>query len=265
MAKYTLLEIVSDILSDMDSDYVDSINDTDEATQVAQIVRTTYQAMMSNRNWPHTARLINITPSADNDRPTHMRIETPFKELISIFYNCHRTIDDRIDYRQMKYLDPDAFLRFVNQRNSTDADTNIIIDPSGIQLLILNNKAPSYFTSFDDTNIVFDSYDSGVDSSLQSSKTQARAYIIPPFEMQDDFIPDLPDEAFSALIEEAKSKAMFKLKQVQDIKAEQEANRQQRWLSRKSWRVHEKDIYPFNYGRNSYGGYRKDPTFRREQ
>jgi hypothetical protein len=234
--KYTLLEIVSDILSDMDSDFVDSINDTDEATQVAQIVKTTYQAMMSNRNWP-----------------------------ISVFYDCRKTLTGRLDFRQMKYLEPDAFLRYINQRNSTDPNTLTISDPSGIILLITSNKAPEYFTSFDDTNIVFDSYDSVMDTTLQGSKTQARAYTIPEFEMVDSFIPDLPDEAFSALIEEAKSKAMFKLKQTQDIKAEQEANRQQRWLSRKAWRVHEQDIYPFNYGRNTRGGsYRKDPTFRRE-
>lgn len=265
MAKLTLLEIVSDILSDMDSDYVDSINDTDEAMQVAQIVKSTYHSMMSNRNWPHTARALNITASTDNLLPTHMRIEDDYKELISLFYECSKEIGARLDYRQMKYLDADAFLRFTNQRNSTDGQTIVVTDPSGIKFLVLNNKAPQYFTSFDDTNLVFDSYDSDMDSTLQSSKTQARAYIIPVFEMIDSFIPDLPDEAFPALVEEAKSKAQFKLHQVQDIKAEQEATRQQRWLSRKAWRVHEQDIYPFNYGRNSRGGsYRKDPTFRRE-
>lgn len=263
--KYTLLDIVSDILSDMDGDYVDSINDTDEATQVAQIVKSTYQAMMSNRNWPHTARAINITPSTNNLLPTHMSIDEQYKELISVYYDCRLSTSNRIDYRQMKYLDPDAFLRFINRRNSTDPHTLLINDPSGVKLLISDNKAPQYFTSFDDSNMVFDSYDALVDSTLQGSKTQARAYVIPPFEMEDDFIPDLPNEAFSALIEESKSKAMFKLKQTQDVKAEQEAGRQQRWLSRKAWRVHESDIYPFDYGRRTRGGgLRKDPTFRRE-
>jgi hypothetical protein len=113
--KYTLLEIVSDILSDMDSDFVDSINDTDEATQVAQIVKTTYQAMMSNRNWPHTARLIHLTPFTDNTLPTHMRVEEEYKELISVFYDCRKTLTGRLDFRQMKYLEPDAFLRYINQ------------------------------------------------------------------------------------------------------------------------------------------------------
>lgn len=261
--KYTLLEIVSDILSDMDGDYVDSINDTDEATQVAQIVKTTYQAMMSNRNWPHTARVLNITPSSNNLLPTHTTLPDNVKELISVYYDVKKSGETRLNYRQIKYLDPDDFLRYTNQRNNDDINCDIILDPSGVKVLIMTNKAPEYYTSFDDKIMVFDSYDSVVDSTIQANKTQIRAYTIPPFEMEDDFTPDLPDEAFAALIEEAKSKAMFKLKQTQDIKAEQEANRQQRWLSRKAWKTHEKDLYPYSYGRKNAKGRRKDPTFRR--
>lgn len=261
--KYSLIEIVSDILSDMDGDYVGSINDTDEATQVAQIVKTTYQAMMSNRNWPHTAMVLNITPSTNNLLPTHTTLPSNVKELISVYYDVRRDGETRLNYRQIKYLDPDDFLRYTNQRNNDDVNCDIILDPSGVKLLIMKNKAPEYYTSFDDETMVFDSYDSAVDDTIQANKTQIRAYTIPPFEMEDDFVPDLPDEAFAALIEEAKSKAMFKLKQTQDIKAEQEANRQQRWLSRKAWKTHEKDLYPYSYGRKNAKGRRKYPTFRR--
>lgn len=262
--KYSLLEIVSDILSDMDGDYVDSINDTDEATQVAQIVKTTYQAMMSNRNWPHTAVVLNITPSANNLLPTHTSLPSNVKELISVFYDIRKNGETRLNYRQIKYLDPDDFLRYTNQRNNDDVNCDVILDPSGVKILIMTNKAPEYYTSFDDETMIFDSFDSDVDSTIQANKTQIRAYVIPPFEMQDDFVPDLPDEAFAALIEEAKSKAMFKLKQTQDIKAEQEAGRQQRWLSRKAWKTHEKDLYPYSYGRKNAKGRRRDPTFRRD-
>ncbi|MNE83170.1 hypothetical protein D3C80_1799620 [compost metagenome] len=41
---------------------------------------------------------------------------------------------------------------------------------------------------------------------------------------------------------------MFKLKQMADSKAEQEARRQQTWLSRKAWRVAGGIKYP-DYGR----------------
>lgn len=42
MAKRTLLDIVQEILNDMDSDEVTSINDTIESLQVANIVRSCY-------------------------------------------------------------------------------------------------------------------------------------------------------------------------------------------------------------------------------
>lgn len=261
--KMTLLEIVSDILNDMDGDYVNSINDTDESLQVAQIVKSTYMAMISNRNWPHTARTIELVPFTDNTKPTHMKINEPIKELISVYYNVQRLNDTRLDYKQIKYIDPDAFLRHANQRNSNDPNTLVVTDPSGIKLLITSNTGPSYFTSFNDTDLVFDSYDRFMESTLQASNVQARAYIMPSFEMSDYFVPDLPVEAFTALLEEAKSRAQLKLRSVQDIKAEQEAGRQNRWLSRKGWTAHEADIYPYDYGRRRGGGLRKDPTFRR--
>lgn len=261
--KQTLLEIVSDILSDMDGDFVSSINDTDEALQVAQIVKTTYLALISNRNWPHTRRALNITPYSNNLLPTHTRIEENVKEVVSVYYDIRQNGETRLNYRQIKYLAPDDFLRLINQRNSDDTNTTVVLDPSGVKLLITTNKAPEYYTSFDDETIVFDSFDTDVDSTIQANKTQIIAYIIPEFEMIDSFIPDLPLEAFALLIEESKSKAMFKLKQTQDVKAEQEAGRQSRWLSRKSWRVHEADIYPYSYGRKNAKGRRKDPTFRR--
>jgi hypothetical protein len=101
-----------------------------------------------------------------------------------------------------------------------------------------------------------------VDDTIQNSKIQAMGYVIPGWIMEDDFIPDLPDEAFTALLEEAKSRAAFKLKQTADQKAEQEAGRQNRWLSRKAWRVAGGVKYK-DYGRRGHNRYR-DPTFRQD-
>jgi hypothetical protein len=49
MAKMTLLEMTQDILSDMDSDEVNSINDSVESLQVAQIIKTTYFNIVNGR------------------------------------------------------------------------------------------------------------------------------------------------------------------------------------------------------------------------
>lgn len=260
--KYTLLEIVQEILSDMDSDEVNSIDDTVESQQVASIVRSAYMAIMSNRNWAHSRKLVNLVNSTTTAQPTHMYLESPIKEMVYVNYNCVKPDQpNRRIYQTMKWLEPDAFLRRQNALNSDLANVDVIQDPTGIELLIRNDKNPEYFTSFDDNVLVFDSYLASVENTIQSSKVQACAYVMPTWTHLDDAVPDLPDEAFTLLIEEAKSRAMLRLKQVADQKSEQEARRQNQWLSRKQWRVNGGVKYP-DYGRRSRKGPR-DKTFER--
>lgn len=246
--KMTLLDMVQDILNDMDSDEVNSIDDTVEAAQVAQIIKTTYFAMMSNKNWPHLRQAISLIPSTDDTRPTHMAVPDDIKELELINYNCVKEGETRKRYREMKWLDPDAFLRRSNGLNTDNPDVIVVTDYSGIDVQVQSNKNPEYYTSFDDVNLIFDSFDEDIEDTLQESKVQALAYIMPQWSTVDGFIPDLPEEAFIALLEEAKSKASLKLKQEADQKAEQESIRQKRWLSRKAWQVKGGIKYP-DYGR----------------
>ena len=249
----TLLDIVQGILSDMDGDEVNSIYDTEESEQVAKIVRSTYEAIVSHTNWPHTRRAVALIPRSNSEFPTHMKLEDNVKELISVRYNTADAGETRKTYKELKYLDPDDFLRKINIRNNDDSNIIVVIDDSGIELLIKNDKSPEYFTSFDDTNVIFDSFDNSVEATLVEDKFQAQAYIIPSFYMRDDFTPDLPIDAFSMFIEEATSKCQYKLRQFQDVKAEQEATRQSRWMSRKAWRVDGGIRYPdWGRRRNQY-------------
>ncbi len=257
--KMSLIEMVQDIHNDLDLDFVNSIDDTVEATQVAQIIKTTYFAMMSNRNWPHLRQLVTVTPSNTAQRPTHMTVQDDVKELEFFNYNCQKEGETRLRYKPMKWLEPDAFLRKQNTLNTDSDHVMVVTDTSGVQVQIQTNKNPEFFTSFDDKTLIFDSYDSSVDSTLQESKVQAMAYVMPTWNTFDSFIPDLPEEAFISLLEESKSKAALKLKQEADQKAEQESVRQRNWLSRKARRMNGGINYP-NYGRGR-AKYRRDVTF----
>jgi hypothetical protein len=260
--KSSLIEIVQEILSDMSSDEVNSISDTEEAEQVASIVRSTYRSIINNRDWAHTKRLISLTPSSDPALPTHMTLQAGVKKLISINYNKVGVGETRKKYETVKWIEPDHFLMQSNQEDSTAANVDVITDPTGIELFIRNDRAPRSYTSFDDTVIVFDSYDSSSEASLQASKVQARGYITPVWVHTDSAIPDLPVEAFPALIEEAKSVCFLTIKQMPNQKAESESIKQQRWLSQNSWRVNPKPFYP-SYGRKS-AKMVVDPTFKRD-
>jgi hypothetical protein len=253
MAKMTLLEIVADILNDLDSDNVNSIDDTVESQQVAQIVKSTYFALMHIRNWKGNRQLLNLIASGDDSLPTHVTLPENLSELSFVNYDSHRVNQDRKIYTPIRYLYPDEFLRRQNGLNTESDYVDVIQDPTGVELLIRNDIPPTVWTSFDDKVIVFDSYDKLVDDTIQSSKIQAFGFVTPSWEMTDTFIPAMPEEAFTLLTEEAKAKAAVKLRQAADPKAEQEATRQNRWLAGHQWRAHKGARSP-NYGRNSGKG-----------
>ena len=238
MAKMSLLEMVQDILSDMDADEVNSINDTVESVQVAQIIKTCYFEMLSNRNWPHMRKLLQLESIGDITKPNYLKLPENLKQLDAFKYDVRKLVGDKVDIKDISFKEPDAFLRYTSQRNSLSTDVTTVTDFSGTSLLILNDVAPTYWTSFDDVYIITDSYNESLESTLQESKTQCIAYVYPTWTKTDSFVPDLPIDAFSALLEESKSTAFITLKQMANQKAEQKAGRQQRWLSRKAWRAH---------------------------
>lgn len=264
--KKTLLELTQDILNDMDSDEVNSISDTIESTQVAQIIRATYEAMMSNRNWSHQRRLLTLVPFADTALPTHVTVQETIKEMISVAYNCSKAGETRRFYQPVYWIEPDDFLRISNGRNTDDTNIDVVYDSPDMPLFIRNDQQPRYFTSFNDNVLIFDAYNAAIDDNIVASKIQAMAYIMPDWIHEDDHIPDLPVDAFSALLEEAKSRCFVKLKQQSDVTAATEARRQQAWLSRKEWRVAGGVKYPdYGRGRGNSGKSYRDPTFRRDE
>lgn len=246
--KMTLLELTQDILSDMDADEVNSIDDTPEAAQVAQIIKSTYFAMMSSRNWPHTRKRITLESPGILAQPTHMKVPENTKELIVINYDVRKEKTGNPEYKEMKYQSPEAFLRRSNSLKLDNANVISVKDHTGVEFLVQNNKAPQYFTSFNDEVVIFDSYNVDVEDTLKNAKTQVLAFVIPEWNHVDEFVPDLPEEAFPSLLEQAKAKASLKLKQELDREAKEEAIRQRRWLSRKAWTVEGGIQYP-NYGR----------------
>ncbi len=249
MAKLTVLEITQDILNDMDSDPVNSINDTEEALQIAQIIKTSYFSLMCTRNWPHlmTVTQLNTTEIGDTN-PVKLLIPALTKEMQEVYYNVRKVTDNRDKYTLIDYMEPERFLRHLNARNSNNSNIETVIDYDNTKFFIRNDVQPSLWTSFDDEFVMMDSYDSDVDSTLQSSKTQVILYKSPVVTFSDTFVPDLPEEAFPALIAEAKSTSFLALKQVGNAKAEQRSRKDQAWLSRKAWKARGGFKYP-NFGR----------------
>lgn len=248
MATKTLLEIVQDILNDMDSDEVNSINDTVEALQVAQIIQTTYEDITTHRDWPHLHIITNLTASSDADKPTHMTVNTAVMYVEWVKYNVRKATDTKDTFIDMTWMEPKDFVDMLNTRNSSADNIKSVTDDNGVTLLILDDTAPAYYTSFDDETLVLDAYDTEVDTTLQGSKSQIGIYKEAAFSLTDAFIPDLPSKAFPYLVAEAKSVAFNALKQAVNQKEEQRSRRQRTYLAREKWRNNGATKAP-SYGR----------------
>lgn len=246
--KKTLLEIVQDILFDMNSDQVNSIYDTIEATQVANICRSTYELLIVGQEWPHTMRLFRVASSADNEKPTHMFMEDAVARIDWVKYDTRKDVADPAKYTTIEWLEPADFLNYVMSRDPSKDNVQTVVDYNGTPLQILTDHAPTYYTSFDDTYLVFDSFNKDIDSTIQHSKTQAYGKIIPEFDMRDEFVPDFPAKHFPAYIAECKSTAFLRIKEVADAKSEQHARSVRSALYREKRRGTSGIRYP-NYGR----------------
>lgn len=248
MAKMTLLNIVQDIMSDMDADEINSINDSTEALQVAQIIKTTYYNIIDGKDYAFLYELFQLDSNGTSTRPTHMPLPETIIDLKWIKYNCKKTLAAKNLFKEIKYKLPEDFMTILDSRDSTATNVTVVTDTTGINLNIYNDVAPTYFTSFDDNTLVFDSYDSSIDSTLQNSKTQCHGKRSVTFTLSDSFVPDLPVQMFTYLLAEAKSACFMTLKQMTNAKAEQTSISQRRRMSQDAWKIKDGIEYP-NYGR----------------
>jgi hypothetical protein len=219
--KKTLLEIVKAILSKADSQDVNTIADTEESMQAAEVVQSVYEDMIANRLIPEHKSLIKLTSLSDNLFPTHFIMEDNQHKVETIWYDT--STDNSFQYTEMMWLEPEDFLKLVDKRQS---NYNSVDDRfAGTKLRIANDSMPKWYTSFDDDHIVFDAYNNTVENTLQTSKTRATAITYPVFSLDDDYVPDLDSNMFPYLQRESESMFFDVYKGAISVKIEQAAKR----------------------------------------
>lgn len=233
MAKLTLLEMTQDILNDMESDPVNSIDDTEESLEVAQIIKTSYFNIISQRDWPFLRTLSSLTGLADVSNPTKMQIPENTNKILWMKYNR----------RDVTWLSPKDF------RDKIDARVWAIdpVDANGY----ITNKDPDFWTTYDDNFVFFDSYDSDVEATLQSSKSSAFSTVAPTWTASDGFIPTLPEKMFPTLLAAAKATAFEVVKQVSNPSATAYAGRGVVRAQNEAWKTKdsEEKSNKINFGR----------------
>jgi len=225
--KYTLLEMSQLVASSMNSDEFTSINDTAESLQIANIIRTCYYDLVGQAHLPEDKTLFNLLET-DATSPTKMLLPPTFDSLEWLKYNIEDTDNPGQNWRTLTPLSLRDFLDRIYRLdpNSTEVGSyNIVTGSSTVPVLYSNNVMPQFYTTLDDTVILFDSYDSTEEGFLSALRTQGYGRVIQEFLMSDVFVPPLDEDQFALLLQEAKSLAWVELRQTPNQKAEQAARR----------------------------------------
>lgn len=259
--KYNLLGLTQLVLSSIDGDEVNSINDNVEAQQVAKIIEVVYNNIIARADVTSQYGLFSLTASGSTLLPTVMTMPPSVVNLTWVKYNKKLLTDTDDNYTTITYLPPVDFTELVTSFKVSTGNVlnySMTVNSFPIQLYATNNSGPSYYTSFDDSTLLFDSYDNTVDSTLQSAKTTCYGEIVNTFTQTDSYIPPLEDHQVQLLVNEAKSLAWAEMKQSENAHAAGEARKQ--WIHLQATKRTVPEHVPAidrlpNYGRR--GGYRQ--------
>ena len=243
--KYTLLEVVQEILSDLSGDEVDSISDTAESTQVASIVKSTYNHIVSQKDLIEHKVYFQLEETT-SATPTLMRIPEDILKVYWIDYDQKHNpgafsggvfSGDAFDTTESAFfsgnvykIEPDEFFRRAGRLSwtGTDIDAFTYTSDSGdlFEVKYETNTAPTYYTSIGQRDIIFNALNLDVNASnLEATNSWGYGLKEPVFTLSDSFVPDLDALEFNWLVEESKSAASLKLRQMQDPVATQRARR----------------------------------------
>lgn len=223
--RLTLLEIVQHVLDKMNHTAVNSISDTIESRQIADEARAVYYEFMDREDWPHLLKLVPLEAVSDTTRPNFLKIPENVVRIDDLRYEITKTGITNRDFDPIDYLEPSEFLDCVLKRNTDNTNVITVTNFDNVPMFIIDDERPTYWTTFDDEYIVFDSYDSAVDTTMQAAKSLIHAKQIPTWTESDTFIPDLPDHMFSTFLAEVAAASFTYWKQGSSVKDEQRAAR----------------------------------------
>lgn len=256
--RFSLLDIVQRTLSSMDGDEVNSISDTTESLQVATCAETVYNDIIQGSDPPEDYRVFSLTPSTNPAIPIVMYRPLGFETVDWIKYKCtlQDATDGKLYWTKMKPVLFDEFLKRQDGLDINDPRTalmSLVLPNTTLEIMYYTDVAPSWYTTFDDNTILFNSIDTSVDTTLQASKSLAYGQYSVDFIPIDNFVPGFDSQVHQLWLHETKALASAEIRQVTNAKAEKSA--------RKTWIKLQDDKQAINTGSyyNRYPNYGRTP------
>lgn len=227
--KRTLLDIVQDILSDFNSDEVNSIGDSTESLQIARIVRQAYWDIIIDRNAREFEAPFEIEATGGPTKPVLVSKPSNVSTISWIKYDRREVDDPYPDYQTLRYLPLDHFLETMyNLPRDLDNTLNTFthnVNGSILEIYYKTDKAPEFYTTLDDTQIIMDSFNQEIEANIQKSKTIGFGKTLPVFLLEDNFVPSIDANLFPLLLQEAKAQASVDVKQMENMVASKRARK----------------------------------------
>lgn len=207
--KYTLLELVQRVAEYCCAGTVNTINATRESQQIANIVKETYYDLIQRNELEVRYSLFKLQNLSDLEKPTYLLMPDRVWTIDIIRYKDRKTgILKDLQYREpLEFIESSLYLNpkepYVKQcEDFTEAIFNIRTD-----------RPPMFYTILNDKYLVFDSYDSKTEDTIVDEDILCYGRILPSFEMEDSFVPELSSQQFSILLSNAKINADYELKE----------------------------------------------------
>ena len=228
MPKIALLEICQNIASDMDSFGFNSITEDDEGMQIARVVKEQFELMQSTLTMVDTEKRYQLQTLAGF--PNMLKMPDNAESLTRLQYRQDDPADasTRMVYADLIRLEPEVFSDMMLGLNELSTNVTAGLDPDGAPVKYSTNSPPAYFTSFDNENIMFDSYQSGFVGNadgVTAGNTICFGEVVPVFLLEDTYVPEIPENAFMRLITTSKAACFDKLNGEPNRTAEMNATR----------------------------------------
>jgi len=256
MAKYTLLELTQAVLRSIKGEEISDIADTTESLAVVGIIKECYYNLISNTDFPELYTLFELTASGDNNLPVKMSIPSTIAAMEWVKYNWDED-GDNPNWVQIRYLPLKDFIEMQNMLDLTAdevAEMNLTVGSDTIQFKYRNDKMPEYFTSIEDTTLVFDSHIATLDTTLVKAKTLCYGLTEGAWTQSNSFTFSIDSQQYDTLLKEAKAMAWQELKSIENAAALRSARKNRIKAEQKKFRAnytkggYYHTLYP-NYGR----------------
>lgn len=248
MATRTMLKYVQLILSSMDSDEVETYDESVESLQVADILEQTFYEIINRRDWEYLRHRVRRLDSVASSNNVTLAIPKDVSLVESLSYYDY----DKGIQRSLEYVSPTEFIS--RQESISGANVEQSFNSYGVVFNTYNDRCPDYWTSFDESTVMFNAYDSvNQPMGVTPGNSVIMATIEPVWIMDDAYIPDMPSRMESLLLHEAMSACWLYIKQEANPKAEAIARRQFARMKTHERKVKVDNEEVVDYGRKPRG------------